>query len=312
MNDYTFASALLTTRSANLLSKNQFRDLKGSDDQTFVHKLQSFGYGVSLKNVLVDALAESELIKLKEELLEIIPNDDVVMFFFTRYDLTNIRNYYKNKRFKIDISGFENAGFLTEKDLDKAILRDDFYGVVEPFKTLFSLLSTRSYTSVGELVNDIQVTFQDLLFERIQTRKDESLMTYFVISTDIANLLTLLRIRHLKLGMTQLRLGLLNHGLLEASDITLLLECDEREIVNRYSSLYMTRFASSLNRFFENHDFVALEHDLLNVLLDELKPFQVDITCSAALIEYVIRKQIEITDLRRLYIDRNAVLMVNA
>lgn len=312
MNDYTFASALLTTRSANLLSKNQFRDLKGSDDQSFIHKLQSFGYGVSLKNVMVDALMEGELLKFKEELLEIAPNDSIVMFFFTRYDLTNIRNHYKKKRFKIDASGFETAGFLSEKDLDKAIFRDDFYGAVEPFKTLFAAIASRNYITIAELTNDIQSTFQDLLFELIKAQKDEPLMTYFVISTDIANLLTLLRVRRMRLGVEQLRSGLLNHGLMETSDVIALLNSDDQEIVSRYSSLYMTRFATSLSCYFENHDFAALEHDLLKVLLDELKPFQVDITSSAALIDYVVRKQIEITDLRRLYLDRNAVLMVNA
>lgn len=312
MNDYTFASALLATRSANLFTKNQFRDLKGCDDQAFVHKLQSFGYGVSLKNVMVDALVESELLKMKEELLEMLPNDDITMFFFTRYDLTNIRNFYKKKLFNIDLDTFEKAGSLSQKDLEKAILRDDYFAISEPYKTLFVSLAGRSFASTGELINVIQATFQNLLYEQIVARKDESLLTYFVISTDISNLLTLLRTRRLKLSIEQLRLGLLGHGLLDSESIVAMYALDDKEVMARYSSLYMSRFALLISQYFDDKDFVNLEHGLMKILLEELKPLQLDIRSSAILIEYVVRKQIEIIDIRRLYLDRNATLMVNA
>ena len=312
MRDYTFASALLSTKSAGLLSKTQFRDLQATDESGFVLKLQALGYSVSNKNAIVEAILEGEVINLKEEIIQILPYDDLPLLFFTKYDLTNIRSYYKNKLFKSEISDFEEAGFLSKKDLEKAILHDDYLALVEPYKSLFALMNENTFASSHELVSFLQDTLQMLVFNIIKDRKDEALEHYFVISTDISNLLSLLRARRMKFDEEQLRFNLLSHGQMSVSDVLVLLNSDSRDLINRYSSLYMSKFVAPLQEYFANNDFSLLEQSLLHIMIQENKDYAIDITSTASIIDYVVRKQIEIIDIRRLYLDRKAVLMVGA
>lgn len=312
MVDYTFASALLSTRSALFLTKNQFRDLKATDEQGFVLKLQSLGYGVGNKTASVDEILSLEVIKLKEELSTILNDDNLLLFFFSKYDLTNIRSFYKKKLFKTPVGPFESVGLLSEKVLDQAILKDNYFGIVAPYDQLFTKMSEQTFKTFEGLANYLQSTFQELLYQELIQRKDEALLTYFVLSTDINNLISLLRAKRLKLNAQQLRDGLLDHGSIDANDVAILLDSDSKVIVERYSNLYLSRFVKPLAQYFEDGDLSALERNLLKVLLDELKPMQIDITSSASIIAFVIAKQIEIVDLKRLYLDRESALMVEA
>ncbi len=312
MTDYTFASALLNTKSASLLSKPQFRELKTADDEGYILKLQSFGYGLDDKSKAVDAIIAGEVLKLKEELIEIMPYDNLPSFFFTKYDLTNIRSLYKKKFFQAETGPFEIAGFLSEKELSQAIIKDDYYGLIEPYKQLITKVDEQFLQDSFELVTFIQKTFQKLLHEQILKRKDSSLEKYFAISTDINNLLSLLRGRKMKLEARMIEENLLELGSIEISEIKDLLYVSDHEIVTRFSTLYMARFCEPLERFFESGDFATLEHSLLTILLDELSSDAIDIKSSAAIIMYIIRKQIEIIDIRRLYLNRDAKLMVEA
>ena len=312
MSDYTFANALLATKSASLLSNHQFRELKSTDDAMYLLKLQSFGYAPGEKEQNVDEVVKNEVIKLKEELMSILPNDDLPLFFFTKYDLTNIRSFFKNKFLRTEIESFEDAGYLTYKDLELSILKDNYYGVMAPYKELFSHFFQSSYEDSFTLVNEIQRVFQGLLSEAISKRKDIVLKTYFVISTDINNLLTLLRINKMQMDIVILENNLLDYGSIPVKEIALLHNASSRDIITRYSSLYLTRFVEPLEHYFSDGDFVKLEHALLKILLEELEPYQVDIKSTASIIAYVVRKQIEIVDIRRLYFDRKASLMVGS
>jgi hypothetical protein len=64
--DYTFASALLSTKSASLLIKAQFRELRNADDDGFILKLQSFGYGVGEQPKAVEAIVGAEVFETKK------------------------------------------------------------------------------------------------------------------------------------------------------------------------------------------------------------------------------------------------------
>jgi hypothetical protein len=46
-----------------------------------------------------------------------MPHDDLPSFFFSKFDLTNIRAFYKKKLFKASTGPYEEAGFLDEKVL---------------------------------------------------------------------------------------------------------------------------------------------------------------------------------------------------
>jgi vacuolar-type H+-ATPase subunit C/Vma6 len=312
MIDYTFASALLSTKTASLLNKAQFRELRNTDDDGFLLKLQSFGYGLGDKSTTVEAIVASEILKLKEELLEIMPHDDLPSFFFSKFDLTNIRAFYKKKLFKASTGPYEEAGFLDEKVLSKAIFNDDYYALQEPYKQLISNTANRVFDSTQSLVTFLEQTFQALLHDFILMRNDPSLTKYFVISTDINNLMTLLRAEKLKLSTEQLKNSLLDFGSITPEEIAKLLNVSKREVVARYTTLYLTRFSEPLEAFYEDGDFTNLEHALIKFLLDELSNEAVDIKACATIIIYVIRKQIEVIDLRRLYLDRSCNLLVEA
>lgn len=310
MSDYTFASALLSTKTASLLNKVQFRELRNTDDSGFVLKLQSFGYGLGKQNKTVETILESEVLKLKAELMEIMPHDDLPSFFFTKFDLTNIRAFYKKKLFKAEAGPFEEAGFLSEKELSKAIFNDDYYGLQEPFKQLISEANNHPFENSQSLVNFLEHSFQRLLGELVINRGDPSLVKYFVISTDINNLLTLLRVGKLKIPSDRIKINLLDHGSITADDLAKLANAPKRDVIARYATLYLTRFSEPLESFYEDGNFTLLEHALMKYLLDELAIDAVDIKASASTIIYAMRKQIEILDIRRLYLDRAANLMV--
>jgi vacuolar-type H+-ATPase subunit C/Vma6 len=312
MRDYTFASALLATKSTALLTKLQFRELQTADDSGYVLKLQSLGYSVGIKNISVETIIENETINLKEELMQILPYDDLPFFFFSKYDLTNIRSLYKKKMLKAEEGTFLESGLLSKKDLEKAILKDDYFSIEEPYKSLFSLVSEKTFSTSQELANFIQGAFQNLIFNKIKERKDDVIEKYFVLSTDVNNLMSLLRARRMKLDEETFKANTLEHGELPASEVVALLKSTNREVAARYSSLHMGKFVLPLEQYFLDSDFELLEHALLRIILDENTDFKVDITSSAAIIDYVVRKQIEIIDIRRLYLDRNAVLMVRS
>lgn len=310
MSDYTFASALLSTKTASLLNKVQFRELRNTDDSGFVLKLQSFGYGLGEQNRTVETILESEVLKLKAELMEIMPHDDLPSFFFTKFDLTNIRAFYKKKLFKAEAGPFEEAGFLSEKELSKAIFNGDYYGLREPFKQLISEANNHPFENSQSLVNFLEHSFQRLLGELVINRGDPSLVKYFILSTDINNLLTLLRVGKLKIPIDRIKINLLDYGSISTDDLAKLVNAPKRDVVARYATLYLTRFSEPLESFYEDGNFTLLEHALIKFLLDELAIDAVDIKASASTIIYVMRKQIEILDIRRLYLDRAANLMV--
>ena len=311
MTDYTFASALLSTKSASLLNKAQFRELRNADDDGFILKLQSFGYGVGEQPKAVEAIVGAEVLKLKRELSEIMPNDDLAPYFFTKYDLTNIRAYYKKKLFQAELGPFEPAGFLTEKELSQAILKNDYYNLQEPYKHLIFEANNQTFSDSHSLVTFLEKTFQKLMYEQIKSRQDASLEKYFVISTDINNLITLLRSRKLKSDAEQVKNNLLDCGSISIADIVHLVEASDREVTSFYATAYLTRFSEPLDLFFEDGNFSSLEHALLRFLVDELTSDTVDIKSSANIIIYVIRKQIELIDIRRIHLDRASAAMVD-
>ena len=99
---------------------------------------------------------------------------------------------------------------------------------------------------------------------------------------------------------------------LTPEEIAKLLNVSKREVVARYTTLYLTRFSEPLEAFYEDGDFANLEHALIKFLLDELSNEAVDIKACATIIIYVIRKQIEVIDIRRLYLYRGCNLLVEA
>jgi len=310
--DYTFASAFLSAKAATLLDRDQFLDIKKADDDGFILRLQALGYGIGAKGVDVEEIIAREISLLKSELLFILPDDALVVYFFHKYDLTNIRTYYKTRFFNLAKGPIERVGFLDERTLERAIIFGDCANVREPYKTLFAAIEGKSFADPSELSAYLQVTFQDIMYEDILARCDEPLMAYFVLSTDIANLSTLLRARQFELEPFMLKSALLERGEMPIADILALCDADSRAIIERYSRLYMSRFKKPLEQFFLGGGFASLEHALLKVLLDELKPFQSDIRSSASIISYVVSKQIEMADVRRLYVDRSARIMADS
>lgn len=308
--DYTFASSYLSTKASSLLTKEQFLELKKVSDENFILKLHSFGYGLKTQDNLITSLIKDETLILKKELLEVVLDENLIMFFFTKYDLVNLRSYLKEKLFQIKRGPFEEAGFLSEKDLENVFTFDDLTFLIEPYKTLLLNLYEQTFNSVNELVIYLQQKFQTLLFEEVYETKDEPLKIYFQMSTDINNLITLLRFRKLGLSKNELQHHLLGHGTLEVDEIINLLNKEDEEIIEKYSNLYITQFVKPLEKVFLTNDYSFLEIELLDLLLKEIKPFEVDVQSSASIIRYVILKQIELIDLRRIYHNREAKLMV--
>ncbi|MDY0100784.1 MAG: hypothetical protein WCZ47_03805 [Bacilli bacterium] len=309
MVDYTFASAYLGTKQSSLLSKEHFLELRKVSDENFVLKLHSFGYGLGHQNSSLHKLVDGEILHLKKELLEVVQNDQLVMIFFTNYDLVNIRSFYKKKLFQIKDEVFIEAGFIKEKVLRDAFVFDDYTNLIEPYKTLLLKTNEKSFNNVNELATYLQLTFQDLLYEKIIKSKDQSLLIYFQMSTDISNLLTMLRFRKMKLKMDELSLHLLTHGTLEVGDIKKIAGASDDELFNKFANLYMGQFAKPLEEALKTHDHALLEQRLLLLLIEELKPLEINLESSAAIIKYVILKQIEVIDLRRLYANRDVLLM---
>lgn len=309
MIDYTFASAYLGTKESSLLFKEHFYELKKVSDEGFVLKLQSFGYGLHNQNNSLYDLVNDEIIFLKKELLETVQNDQLVMMFFTKYDLVNIRSLYKKKLFQIENESFEKAGFISEKILNDAFIFEDYTQLVEPYKTLLLKVNEKQFRSVNELVTYLQLTFQSLLFEKIIKSKDKPLLVYFCMSSDISNLLTLLRFRKMKLNTDDLAIHLLNHGTLEVSEIEKMAKASDDELLMKFANLYMGQFAKPLEEALKTHDYSLLEQRLLLLLIEELKPLEIEIKSSATIIKYVILKQIELIDLRRLYDNRDVLLV---
>lgn len=309
MSNYTFASAYLGTKQSSLLTKEQFSELRKVNDENYVLKLHSFGYGLETKNHSLNELVNNEMIFLKKELCEILQNEQLVMMFLTKYDLVNVRSLFKKKLFQIDDDIFEAAGFIDEKVLKDAFLYDDYTHLIEPYKTLILKTNEQKFVSVSELVIYLQQTLQQLLFEKIKKSRDKCLLVYFQMSNDISNLLTLLRFRKMKLKDEDLEDHLLNYGTFEVSEIIKIAHVSDEEILNRYSNLYLSQFRRPLEEALKSHDYSLLEQRLLLFLIEELKTLEVNLKSSATIIKYVILKQIELVDLKRLYANRNILLV---
>ncbi|MFP4497760.1 MAG: V-type ATPase subunit, partial [Vulcanimicrobiota bacterium] len=108
---YGFANAVLAILENGLISQNLIDQLKVADSEKELFRMLSeTGYGHYLdKNMNIDQIVENETIKTKEELFEILPEEDHWFFeiFFKKYDYNNLKILLKTRFLGVEPSSDE-------------------------------------------------------------------------------------------------------------------------------------------------------------------------------------------------------------
>lgn len=305
---YTFASGAINAKSASLFTENQYLTLLKTDKSEYLKVLRDFGYGFDHVSYYLDEVIANEQVKTKTELLQIVPNPQIIKLWYLKYDLINIKVVLKSYLFtKNNDETFEKAGTISIHELKEALINQNFDKVSDINQELLKRLShlSKERTASSQMISSMcdQIVYSYLL-EETKKFNDETLLTYFKSLIDARNLITLFRAQRIKLSDSELMSFLIDGGNVQVSVFKSTFNeriDDQKELLKLH---YSNDIILALDSLIENNNLTDLEQALNQDILSKIKIFQYDTFTSGPLINYLLMKEYEISNVRRLYFDK--------
>ncbi|MGI6787112.1 MAG: V-type ATPase subunit [Acholeplasmataceae bacterium] len=305
---YTFASGAINAKSANLFGETQYLTLLKTDKSEYLKVLRDLGYGFDHVSYYLDEVITNEQIKTKTELLQIVPNLEIVRLWYLKYDLINIKLLLKNHFFiKSNDLTFEKQSVIPIYELKEALINQEFSKVSSENEELLRQLS--------EITHDKNLTSQSLshkvdqivysyMLKKAQEYRELALIKYLQKLIDSNNLITLFRAENIHLTNEEFNNHLILGGEIELSIFKELYNLRIDEKLDILKLHYSDEVINVLQGFNELVNLSLLDHTLKQDLLKGIKDYNYDTFSSGPLINYLLAKEFEINNVRLLYFDK--------
>ena len=306
--NYIFASGAIGVKTTELFKENEYLTLQKADKGDYFKTLRDLGYGFDHVAYYLDDVITNELIKVKSQLLQVVPSPNIIRLWFLKYDLINIKLIIKNHYFlqNQDIK-FDQAATISIDELKEALINNNFDKVSD--------INTKLLRSINEQVNNKMTSQQvSLLVDKIVYNYilDEAIklgeapfMTYFKEYIDSRNLLTMYRAEKINLNQNLLKEALIDGGYVSIDTLLSIyqkLPLEQVEVLKLHYSKKVLEVIQSLN---EHKDLSLLEKVSSEEILEKLVNYGYDTFSSGPVVNYLVKKEFEINNVRRLYFDKD-------
>lgn len=307
--DYIFASGAIGAKSSNLFKENEYHTLLKTDKGEYLKVLRDFGYGFDHVATYLDDVITNELIKTKSELLAIVPDHNIIRLWFLKYDLINIKLIVKNHLFlKQTNLAYDKAATIKPDELKEALVNNDFDKVSDLNKELLQPIS--------ELIKNTKLTSQELSFkidnlvyqyiiDTVHKLGDEAFLVYLKKFVDANNLITLFRAQNIHLHEEVLKDSLIKAGNVSRDVFVNLYNKRFDEQADILKLHYSNEVIKALHIYFDDMNLACLQQALMQDILESLTNYNYDTFSSGPLITYLVKKEFEVKNVRRLYFDKD-------
>ena len=306
---YVFASGVIAAKSGNLLSETQYLTLLKTDKSEYFKTLRDLGYGFDHVAIYLDEVIANELVKTKTELLAIVPYPKIIRLWFLKYNLVNIKTIIKNHLFPNSSKPtFERAAIIAISELKEALINQNFDNVSDDNQLLLQELSPLTIDnnrSSQEISNIIDQIVYKHIFSGVNELNDEALLHYFKKQIDANNLTTLFRAQNINLPAEELARSLLENGNVDIDTLVSIFDKRPDEQTEVLKLHYSDNVLKALAKYYDDNNLSKLNHALLQDLIDSMVDFNYETFTSGPLINYLLKKEIEIRNVRILYFDKD-------
>ena len=299
--DYLFINGAVGTKTTTLFSQNEYQVLATSRTG-FFKTLIDLGY----KNLEYDKI-DDVLVEGYEDLKEYLKtitqnNEDIIKFFYFRFDLTNILVLLKEK-----LTGKKGKlgklGCFTPSDLSNILFLKDFTKLNDE-KTFFeTIINSYSSLSAFNLSNLVIKEGYKYLNDYIAVN-DIALKTYFDIEVTIKNVMTLYRIKRLNASFEDYLDSIIPYGLVEHDVLVSLYDHSSDEIGTRLNNLFNVEFVGALEALGSSNDLEVFNYALNVMRKNLLRDLSFNREQLGSLVYYVFLKETEFKNIKSIYLDK--------
>lgn len=310
--NYIYASGAIKAKSVSLFKEKEYLTLQKTTKEDYLKQLRDLGYGFDHIATSLDEIIENELLKTKKDLLSILEEDEIIYLWFLKYDLVNIKLILKNHLFKLGQKlEFEKVGSISIDSIKEALINNNFDNVRKEDTLILKkikngLKKDLNALELSVLVDNLVNTY---IKERLESLKDEVFLKYFTEKINILNLLTVIRLK--VIGEDEnLLIKLFNQGgSIDLDVFKSLIDLPlDNQFVNIVEGYYSSEVVEAMKEYFESDNLSTLSLKLQELSSKVIEVDDFDTFKSGPLINYLVDKEREVRNVRRLYFDKKAPL----
>ncbi|VEU80141.1 V-type ATPase subunit [Haploplasma axanthum] len=303
--DINFLNGVYNVKVDSMLSDDDFNTLKRLEKSLFFKYLKTKDYGFGSKYHSLDEIIAQEIINTKLE-LESYTDEKIISFvFYLEHDLTNIKIVFKELKYNVVSTMYDNVGNFPNEALhqffkydNKALLPNEVYELFDRIKLIDS-------KNIQETLQNIEKCVYDFYDEYLNKKKTYyPLKAYLEYDKVVSNLKTLLRLRNRNTSLNDFKDALLNESIVGIDNWVNAYELPEREMVNKLSMYFDDFVIDGINDFLKNNDANELEYVFLDYYDEKLKELTYDDNSIAAILYYLHLKRVETFKLREMYYEK--------
>lgn len=299
---YPYANGIISAKVETILSRQKLTKLIGLKKHEIIKSLVDLGYGTSKENVSLDKLTEEELVKTKDFLNNLQIDKSLIDVFYLSYDLIKIKGIYKANLFNQTFFSENNLGLLSNEDIHNAF-NGHFENLPNKFIKLFSTINgklSKQLTSreVSSLIEKEVINF---IYRNVKS--SQSLKDYLEIIIDFSNLKTFIRCKKLSWNKDDMKSMLLPNGKINISVFYNAFLENDSEIVKTFTNYYQENLRTIIFKYFQDLNLSNLDLSLDNLKLQLSKEYQFDIFGMGPVIDYYLKKEAEITNIKLIYLN---------
>ncbi|HHX79707.1 MAG TPA: V-type ATPase subunit [Acholeplasmataceae bacterium] len=300
--NYPYANGYIKAIEDKLLDKSKLAKLCKTEKRDFYQALLDMGYGS--KGSDIEELIESELADLREIIDEITPEKKYTDLFFLAIDAINIKAYYKMKLLgKIDPDFYTKTGNLPKDKLQKAIFENDYSNLSKTYQKFLIELDEdlKGIENPRTLSAKIDNAIFNFIHDSLFLTYKPALKTYFKLTADFKNTLSLIRSRKLNWELNEFEEMFIANGEIPFAVFESVYSESEEKILLAFRNFHQEKIYSGLKRYFENEDLDALENYFDILLLDAMKAYRYDSLGIGPMFYYYLVKQAEAKNIKIIY-----------
>lgn len=197
-----FASARVKSKENKLIGTerlNRMLECENAEDVLKILFETSYAEGVSISDPNdYQLMLDAEQNNLNVFFKEVCPDENILTCFFKKYDYHNAKAFVKAKYQKLDNADFMiyQKGLIDYKLLNDNILNEN-YTFLPPFMTVALNKIDVAYASYGANPRQWDMYLDNALnndiISEIKKLKEADVKNYFILKTDIENLLSLVK-----------------------------------------------------------------------------------------------------------------------
>jgi hypothetical protein len=297
-SDQLYNNSILEVKKYQLFDESAYKLLDSSNN--FLETLNTLGYGVSNSNNIY-TLSNEELLKVKDTILSYydIKSPDVMLLYLD-YDISNIRETLKQIKLNYKSNYYSKLGLIEKEELINLFKFVD-YPLDSNYKDLFDSLTNEKLSSLEDIINKVNKLSYTFIFNKVYSSLSETGKLYFSNLIDIKNILLVIKCRESNKDIEFYQDNFLDFGNITKEILFANYNLDYQ---NMFLTNYYGKVHNILSNFKESSDYIKLELDLNDLIIEEIKD---DNLLNNVLFQYYLLNKKTVSNVLRMFLYKEKV-----